>query len=147
MRAFRIADRRHPVFDGTGAALYGGRWNSPGRPVIYASASHACAMLERLAQTGTGRLPRNQVVVVIDVPDEVAIEHAAMERPPRQPESRRFGDRWLAERRSAVLTVPSAVARHDRNVLINPAHADFARIACGEPEPVQWDQRLFGQLP
>jgi RES domain-containing protein len=147
LRALRIADRRHPVFDGTGAALYGGRWNSPGRPVIYASASHACALLERLAQTGTGRIPQNQVAVMIDIPDEVPIEHAAMEEAPLLPESRRFGDRWLAEGRSAVLTVPSAVARHDRNVLINPAHPDFARIACGEPEPATWDQRLFRQLP
>jgi RES domain-containing protein len=147
LRAFRIADRRHPIFDGTGAALYGGRWNSPGEPVIYASASHACAMLERLAQTGTGRIPRSQVLVVIDIPDEVPIEHAAMEQVPLLPESRGFGDGWLAERRSVVLTVPSAVARHDRNVLIDPAHPDFARIRCGEPEPVRWDQRLFRQPP
>ena len=45
MRAFRIADRRHPIFDGTGAKLTGGRWNSPGRPVIYAAETFAGALL------------------------------------------------------------------------------------------------------
>lgn len=38
-----------PLWDGTGAALVGGRWNSPGRPVIYGSLSYSCAMLEMLA--------------------------------------------------------------------------------------------------
>jgi RES domain-containing protein len=47
IRVYRIADERHAIWDGTGAALVGGRWNSPGRPVIYGSLSYACAMLER----------------------------------------------------------------------------------------------------
>ena len=55
-QAYRIADRRHPLFDGTGAMLFGGRWNSPGRRVICASASYACAMLEVLVHTGMGRI-------------------------------------------------------------------------------------------
>ncbi len=56
MRVYRIADRRHPIWDGTGAALLGGRWNSPGHPAIYGSPSSACAMLELLAHTGIGRI-------------------------------------------------------------------------------------------
>jgi hypothetical protein len=35
MQIYRIADSRHPVWSGTGAMLVGGRFNSPGRPVIY----------------------------------------------------------------------------------------------------------------
>lgn len=102
-------------------------------------------MLERLAQTGTGRIPRNQVSVAIEIPDDASIERAPFgdiiaSLPPA--ECRAFGDRWLAERRSVVLTVPSVVSRYDRNVLINPAHPDFGRIACGEPAPVIWDRRL-----
>src|ERR1039458_10207855 len=34
LRAFRIADMRHPIFDGSGAMLYGARWNSPGRATL-----------------------------------------------------------------------------------------------------------------
>ncbi|MBX4893189.1 hypothetical protein HJA79_26840 [Rhizobium bangladeshense] len=48
------------------------------------------------------------------------------------------------EKRSAILLVPSVVARVDRNVLINPAHPEFASITASLHEPVFWDRRLFG---
>jgi RES domain-containing protein len=57
--------------------------------------------------------------------------------------SRAFGDSWLSEMRSAVLLVPSVVARAECNALVNPAHPDAARILVGEPHPVIWDERLF----
>jgi RES domain-containing protein len=34
MKLFRIADTRRTIWSGTGAMLVGGRFNSPGRPVI-----------------------------------------------------------------------------------------------------------------
>ena len=149
MRLFRIADRRHPIWDGTGAALIGGRWNSPGRPVIYAAASHACAMLEVLARSGIGRVPATHAVVIAEVPDAVNVERAnASALPagwdaPDSALSRTFGDAWLADRRSAVLLVPSVIARHDWNAVVNPQHPEFVRIAVSPPEAVIWDRRLF----
>lgn len=56
--AYRIADARYPIFDGTGDSLIGGRWNSPGRPPIYASLGYAGAMLELLVHGGTGAYRR-----------------------------------------------------------------------------------------
>jgi RES domain-containing protein len=46
-------------------------------------------------------------------------------------------------KRTAVLVVPSVVARPDCNVLINPTHPDFRKITQSKPEPVVWDRRLF----
>jgi RES domain-containing protein len=61
-----------------------------------------------------------------------------------QRDSRRFGDQWLGERRSAVLLVPSVVLQgRELNVLINPDHSDFVRIKTTSPETVIWDPRLF----
>jgi len=40
------------AFDGEGARLYGGRWNSPGVKMIYTSESLALAALEILAHLG-----------------------------------------------------------------------------------------------
>ncbi len=57
--------------------------------------------------------------------------------------ARRFGSAWIEEARSAILLVPSVVARVERNVLINPAHPDAAAIRSGLETPVRWDQRLF----
>ena len=54
MQAFRIVKRRHAAdaFNGEGARIYGGRWNRPGTPVVYAAHTRALAALESLAHFG-----------------------------------------------------------------------------------------------
>lgn len=149
MRIYRIADGRHAIWDGTGAALVGGRWNSPGRPAIYGSLSYACAMLEILAHAGIGRIPSTQQYAVGVVPDALPVErHDASTLPDGweledSAVARRFGDDWLASGRSLVLIVPSVVARLEFNAVVNPAHPEFDRIVVSAPEPVVWDARLF----
>lgn len=147
LRAWRIADNRHPIYDGTGAMVWGARWNSPGHAVIYVSASYACAMLERLAHAGIGSIPKNQYAITIDIPAIEIEEITTVDVPgwdlPDQLASRAYGDRWFREKRTAVLVVPSVVAREEGNVLINPTHPDFRRITHTQPEPVVWDRRLF----
>jgi RES domain-containing protein len=54
--------------------------------------------------------------------------------------SRSYSDAWLNERRTAIVLVPSAVARYDCNVLINPKHSDLGAIKASELERVIWDQ-------
>jgi len=149
MRAYRIADRRYPIFDGAGARLAGGRWNSPGRAVIYCEETYAGALLEILVHANLGRIPRAHAAVEVTIPGNVAIESAEPDAIPGwdaadQVASRAFGDEWLASNRSAVLLVPSLVARgHEHNILIKPAHSDFSRIRAGVPREVVWDERLF----
>jgi RES domain-containing protein len=74
LRAYRIADSRREVFDGSGAATFGGRWNSPGRRVIYASETYAGALLEKLVHTNIGRIPSTQSWVEIVVPAGFVVE-------------------------------------------------------------------------
>jgi RES domain-containing protein len=149
MQIWRIADQRHPIWDGTGAALMGGRWNSPGRPVIYGALSFAGAMLEVLVHSNTGRVPVTHRCIVVDVPGEVPVEQVPLAALPADWDARGsalargLGDRWLDERRSAVLLVPSVVARLEWNALVNPFHPAAARLKPGEPQPVVWDRRLF----
>jgi RES domain-containing protein len=150
MRIYRIADKRHPVWSGTGAMLMGGRFNSPGRAVIYGAATFAGAMLEVLVHARIGKVPRTHVFVAAEVPDDLEVELANAEVLPAgwdRPDSmaaRAYGDRWIAEGRTAVLLVPSVVAREEWNVLVNPAHPMAGRLAVSEPSPVVWDERLFG---
>jgi RES domain-containing protein len=148
MRAFRIADARFPVFDGAGARLLGGRWNSPGRPVVYASGSFALAMLEVLAHAGTGSIPRHHRYVEIEIPDRVSAEDVDPRAVPGwdaadEIASRAFGDAWLASAKTAVLVAPSLISPYERNVVINPAHPDFRFITATAPQAVAWDARLF----
>jgi RES domain-containing protein len=150
-QAWRIADGRFDVFSPVGASMVGGRWNSPGLGVIYASRSCAGAMLERLAHAGIGRMPGTHVAIEITVAGDVQVErHDESSLPVGWDHAdlrvaRAFGDAWVRERRTAVLVVLSVVARREANVLLNPQHPDFRRISAGSPEPVVWDARLFGR--
>lgn len=148
LRAYRIADRRREIFDGQGSATFGGRWNSPGRRLIYASETFAGAMLEVLAHANIGRLPKTHVWIEILIPVGVTIEEVRPSDVPRwyasdQRASRAFGDAWYDEARTAVLIVPSVVTRVERNIAINQDHPQFSRIWATAPQSVIWDQRLF----
>jgi RES domain-containing protein len=147
LRAFRIADMRRPIFDGTGAMTYGARWNSPGRRVIYAAETFAGALLEVLVHS-SGSLPRSQAYIEIEIPAGLAMEEVTPDDVPgwdtaSYASARAYGDRWYDERRTPVLRVPSVITLFERNVLINQEHADFARIRASQPAPVRWDARLW----
>lgn len=147
MRLYRIADRRFGPTDGEGARRYGGRWNSPGRAVIYACTSLPGAMLEKLVHTGR-RIPKNQVCVTFEMPDDLPIRELSLAQVPGwdasdQEASRRAGDAWLEEAATTVLLVPSVVFDVERNALINPMHRDFPQVQVVDISPVRWDARLF----
>src|SRR5205807_2177763 len=104
-------------------------------------------MLEILANAA-GELPPNQHFVTITISRGTTFEVVTKDSLPGwdalHPEvSREFGAQWVKAVRSAILFVPSYVARVERNVVINPAHPDAAAIETSLPEPVWWDERLF----
>jgi len=146
---WRITKTRHHPFDGTGARLRGARWNSPGREVVYAADTYAGAILEILAHALRPRtLPGAPHAVRIDIPDDL-VETLDPDRlvgwdTRESPEARTFGDRWLDEGRSAVLSVPSVPARPiGRMLIVNPLHPQAGAIQLSDPFPVPWDERLF----
>lgn len=146
--AYRVCKRRYAPGDASGAARVGGRWNSPGRGVIYCGMSQAGSMLEILAHLNRIELPGAHHVAEFAIPDDVAITVVSPADVPDwnargMRESRAFGDAWLASRASAALIVPCVVAQpYEQNVVIDPAHPDFARIIVQAPMPVTWDARL-----
>jgi RES domain-containing protein len=146
---YRIADSRFTPESGEGARVYGGRWNSPGRAVVYACTTFAGAMLEKLVHTGR-TIPKHQVCITFDCPDDVPVTELDPKTIPGWRDadtivSRRAGDAWLLSARTAILLVPSVVFDVERNALINPAHADTARIRVANIEAIRWDDRLFSQ--
>jgi RES domain-containing protein len=147
LRAFRIADMRHTIFDGSGAMLHGARWNSPGRRVIYAAETYAGALLEILVHT-SGSVPQSQGYVEIEIPAALSIEEITQDDVPHWDSpsfeaTRAFGDRWYDESRTAVLMVPSVATLVERNVLINQDHPAFPLLRASRPVPVRWDARLW----
>ena len=128
--------------------MYPGRWNERGQSVIYTSEHYSTALLEMLARTG--EMPRNQHYVEIDIPAGVTYEVVTKDSLPGWCDvdgavARSFGSRWYTERRSAILIVPSVVARMEHNVLIHSSHDEASSIGVGLETPVCWDLRLFEQ--
>ena len=104
MRIVRIADSRHPAWDGAGAMLVGGRFNSPGRGVIYGALNLAGAMLEVLVHARIGKVPRHHVFVLAEVAPDLSVERAGPGTLPAgwdTPDlqiAQAFGDQWLSAR-------------------------------------------------
>lgn len=136
----------HP-FSGEGARLHGGRFNSPGRAVAYASETLALAMLEQLVRVGAFRRLRGFVCVPASL-DDALVETAdalptGWDALPHTSVSQGIGDAWLESDRSLALRVPSTVVPTDHNVLLNPLHPSFAAdVRVGAPVPVPLDPRL-----
>lgn len=150
LTCYRVGDPegRYPIFDATGSTLAPGRWHLPATLMIYAARNFSTAMLEKLAR-GSGQMPPNQHWITITVPRGVCYEVVEAAALPGwdldDPQAaQRFGAAWQRERRSAILLVPSLVARVEENVLVNPDHPEFRLIEAGLHRPVLWDRRLFG---
>ncbi len=140
MRVWRVCRRPFADLSGEGARLYGGRWNSPGRPMVYAAESAALAVLEvRVHLDLDWRvLPDDYVLMAIDTGDLVAETLAETPVDPRA-----AGDAWLASGRSALLRAPSFIVPESANVLVNPAHHDATRLAVASIRPFAFDARLW----
>lgn len=149
MRVYRISGPAHVgnALSGQGAALYPGRWNSIGVRVGYTAGSAALAMLEMLVHVDKEDVPTNRRLLSYDVPDdalqELKVLPAGWSDLPYSDDVRAVGDQWIAAAGSLALRVPSAVARHESNVLINPAHPRFNEVALVADEPLALDARLF----
>jgi RES domain-containing protein len=152
VRSFwRIVQRKYAqeAFSGEGSAKYGGRWNQKGTPLVYCSESRSLAQLEVLVRTQRAQDLDLYVLIEARAPEKL-IETYRREDLPRDwnalPEStstRELGTKWVNERRTAVLAVPSVVVPSELNFLINPDHPDFSKIEIGNSEPVGWDPRLL----
>ena len=151
LSAYRIGDPEgeFPIWDDGGARLSSGRWHEEGAAVIYASEHYSTAMLEKLVHY-QGELPSGQHFVEITIPAGISYEVVNVDFiegwwAADGEAARQFGRQWYLENRSAILIVPSVVARMERNVVFNTRHPDFGKIEAGLETPIWWDNRLFSR--
>src|SRR5262245_33899535 len=151
MHFWRICRRRYAAeaASGEGARRYGGRWNSRGVRVVYASTSLALAAVETFVNLEPNLRPADLVFIEGEVPAGLAVNKLQENALPkgwdqsRDESLRRFGDEWIRRGATAVLLVPSAAIHGEWNALLNPEHLDFSRVRFGKAEPFQFDQRMF----
>jgi RES domain-containing protein len=151
-RVYRILRKLHAKkpLDGEGAFQFGGRWSSPGTRLAYTSEHLSLAMIEYFIHIDPGDAPADLVVVSADIPDGVSRKKvvsgrlpSAWRQSPAPPELAAVGDSFAADRKAAVLIVPSVLAPPEANWLINPRHPEFARIRVHAPEDFHYDDRFF----
>ena len=149
MHVYRICRAAYGALDGEGARLYGGRWNSPSRPVVYTSASLALAALEYLVHLDPDLAPSDLVALTIDVPDALTVEALDVARlpagwsaVPEHPACAGAGDAWATAAASVGLRVPAASIPEEQGVL-NPRHPDMARVAVVRRRAFSYDPRLL----
>jgi RES domain-containing protein len=146
-----LASEVSHAFSGQGARRYGGRWNSAGTAVVYVSEHQSTAALEVIAHNLPLAADIEYKAFRLEWPDgltEVLPEGrlpANWRISPPALETTEIGDRWVQEKRSAVLAVPSAISPDDRNFLLNPEHPDFKRIRIAPPIDYDFDPCLLGR--
>ena len=126
---------RHQAFDGEGAKLFGGRWNSRGRPCVYVAGSQSLAVLEILVHLTRGQplahyrmfrlqLQASETLKATRLPDDWRAE-------PAPASTAAFGDQWLRQGDSLALALPSTIIPDEFNYLINPHHPAFDELVAG----------------
>jgi len=137
----RIAKRAFVGLDGEGARLYGGRWNSPGRAMIYTAANPSLAVLEVLVHLDLPPelMPSDYRLLSIHVPDD-APSRLVQALPD---DTVAMGDAFLAAGEALALRVPSLVVPQETNTLLNPRHPAFAEVRLVGDEPFRFDPRLL----
>lgn len=140
-----ISDR---AFDGEGARLYGGRWNPPGLPAVYAAGTRSLAALEVLVhlpkplRTAAFALHRIEF-------DNAEMQTLAQESVPGDwtlfpppASTQNCGRDWLQRAERAVLCVPSVLLAEERNYIFNPRHPDFPKLRLTRERFFFFDPRL-----
>jgi RES domain-containing protein len=151
--AWRIVrvSRANTAFTGEGPWRFGGRWNSPGVRVVYVSEHQSTAAFEVFANRVPFILDAKYKAFRLEWPDSLTEIFSTKKLPanwrisPPPAETMEIGDRWVQERRSAVLALPSAISPADTNFLLNPAHPSFKRIRIHPPINFDFDPRLIGR--
>ncbi len=134
---------------GTGARLYGGRWNSAGRSAIYMASSRSLAVLEVLVHLPPMLLPDNYCLAQIEVPEKSikAIDSYTLPAnwkdiyPPAS--LKQIGDDFLKQQEFLLLKLPSAVVPDEYNYMLNPLHKEMSKVKITKLAPFNFDERLI----
>ena len=149
--AWRIVRRRYAdtAFDGEGARLFDGRWNSRGTAVVYTGDSHALSLLEVMVHVESYEQLEDRVAIPVrfsegdvEVLSETTLPTDWRVSPPSR-STQEIGDAWVRKQRSLALKVPSVISPHDFNYIFNPRHPRFSEAELGAAENLVVDPRLI----
>ncbi len=139
-----------PGLDGRGAERYGGRWNSPGLPAVYCASHLSLAVLEYFVHLPPELRRRDSLPLMTAVElrlDGGSVETVGDDDLDRLDDlawCRARGDDWLRRGEALALAAPSVVVPRERNVILNPRHADFSRVSVISVARYRFGPRMGG---
>lgn len=153
MRVYRLAYRDY-ILDvtGTGAQLYGGRWNPKGIPCIYTSEYLSLALLEKFVHARGAESVSGLMLLQIEIPDGKGLVYhtdaaqMATDWTGNVDYSQWIGEQILREMAIVAFSVPSVIVPSERNFIINPQATHFGDVLFFEPTPFEMDVRLLDRL-
>ncbi len=149
MTVFRICNTLYKDdLSGTGAKLFGGRWNSKGKEMLYTTEFISLGALEMLVHNRFKDFSIPLSLLHIEIPDTAEIKELKLIKLKQnwiadEAYTQFMGDQFIDSAKTLFLKVPSAVIGEEHNYLINPQHADFKKIKISEVRDFETDKRLF----
>lgn len=149
MIVFRLATEQYvDDLTGTGAKLFGGRWNSIGTPALYATENISLALVEILVRTDKILLPPDYMLLKLEIPDQLSIatihKNKLKKNWKEDFEYTQFmGSSFITSGAELALKVPSAIVEEENNFVINSNHADFKKVKIKSISKFQLDKRFF----
>ena len=136
MRGYRLVKKKwsKQAFDGEGARRYGGRWNSKGKRCVYLASTPSLALLEIMVHLDDYNLLADYALYQMEIPESSLLELDSDSLPddwradPAPLSTAQIGDDWLTSLSSAALYTPSTIVPMENNILINPAHPQYAGL-------------------
>ncbi|ACA86739.1 RES family NAD+ phosphorylase [Shewanella woodyi] len=141
------------AFDGEGARLYGGRWNSRGQSCVYLAGSESLAILEVLVHLENAQQINQYALFSVTLSEEdiLLLETQALpenwQEDPAPSETAELGDEWLCSQSSLALCVPSSIVARENNYLLNINHPHFHQLLSSMVElEFSMDSRLLSRM-
>lgn len=134
-------------YSGTGAKMFGGRWNERGFAALYSSSSISLSLLEVLVNASTIEELKSLALIKIEVPKslENSIQPLSKLKSNWADDfeyTKWIGSEFLKLGENLLLACPSAVVNEEMNFLINPLHKDFKKLKIHN-DVFKFDPRLF----
>ena len=147
MKVYRITKTQYAEdLSGTGAKLFGGRWNHIDSACIYTAESRALCVLEYSVNINIDFIPRALSVCVFEI-DESQVHSLKEEdlpgnwrETPAPKSTKDYGTKFLQSNKP-ILKIPSIIIPEEFNYIINP-RVDYLSFELVEIKDFVFDLRI-----
>ena len=134
---------------GTGAEIYGGRWNSKGLKAMYCAEHISLSMLEILVNVSREYLNSKLEFHLLEFAlQDDWISTLELQKLKKNWQNdieytQYIGDQFLLSNHNLGLRIPSAVIPEEFNLLVNPNHELASKLSLKKSRPYKLDSRLI----